>query len=98
MRRSFDGLAGLTREVIKQEPTSGHLFVFFNRRRNCVKILYWDRSGYCIWSKRLETGTFAVVPASAGELAGIQFDRAQLMMMLEGIDMKVTRKRKQFVL
>ncbi len=97
MRRSFNGLSALAREVIRQEPTSGHLFVFFSRRRDCVKILYWDISGFCIWSKRLEEGTYAKT-SSSDNAESIQLDRAQLLLILEGIDLKETRKRKRFAL
>ena len=58
LRKGFDGLAGATRELIQQDPLCGHLFVFLNRRRNQVKILMWDRNGFCLLYKRLEQGTF----------------------------------------
>ena len=58
MRRSFRGLITLTESVLRQEPISGHLFVFLNRRRDLMKILYWDGTGFCIWYKRLERGSF----------------------------------------
>lgn len=53
MRRSLDGLAALTREILREDPLSGHLFVYFNRRRDRVKILFWDRSGLCLYYNHL---------------------------------------------
>ena len=58
MRCSFEGLSSRVKVVINQDPLNGHLFVFLNRQRDYIKVLYWDDGGYCIWSKRLERGTF----------------------------------------
>ena len=52
LRKGYDGLAQLARERIKEDPLSGHLFVFANRKRDRIKVLYWDRDGYAIWMKR----------------------------------------------
>ncbi len=65
LRRGFDGLAAATRSVMREEPESGHLFVFLNRRRNRIKVLVWDRTGYLIVYKRLERGTFSLATAPA---------------------------------
>jgi transposase len=67
MRKSFRGLITLTEAVLRQEPVSGHLFVFLNRRQDLMKILYWDGTGFCIWYKRLERGSFQRPPVVAGE-------------------------------
>lgn len=95
MRKSFDGLSALAREVIRQDPLSGHLFVFRSRTGDRLKILYWDRSGYCLWYKRLEEGTFAL---PEGDAEGVELDPADLAMMLEGIDAAGVRRGKRFTL
>ena len=97
MRRSFDGLAMITRENMGQDPLSGHLFVFFNRRGDRVKIMFWDRSGFCIWYKRLEQGVFRL-PQSVVNMPNPEVEVADLSLILEGIDLSSARRRKRFVL
>jgi transposase len=86
MRRGFDRLAEHVRTILAQDPMSGHLFVFRSRSSERVKILWWDRDGYCIYYKRLERGTF-VFPAadSHGDKQTILIDSAQLMKLLSGL-------------
>ncbi len=94
MRCSFSGLISLTRNILKQDPLSGHLFVFVNRGGDYVKVLWWDRSGYCIWSKRLERGTFRVESWSEnGEIS-----TAELKLILEGYERKDVKKVLRFAL
>jgi len=97
MRRSLDGLAAMTREIIRQDPLSGHLFVFFNRRRDRVKILFWDRSGLCLWYKRLEVGVFKLPIASGPYVHSVEMESAELSLILEGIDLRGARRRRRFV-
>ncbi len=97
MRRSFDGLAMMTRENMGQDPLSGHLFVFFNRRGDRVKIMFWDRSGFCIWYKRLEQGVFRL-PQSIVNMPNPEVEIADLSLILEGIDLSSARRRKRFSL
>lgn len=92
LRRSFDSLAALTEELLGQDPLSGHLFVFRNRPGDRVKILYWDRTGYCLWYKRLEKGTF-LLPSGPG---GVEVTSAELVLLLEGIDLAGARRRTRF--
>ena len=94
-RNGFDGLAQLTRAVIKQDPLSGHLFVFSNRRRDRVKILYWDRDGLAVWMKRLEQGTFRWPSPEAQQ---VEWSTAELAAVLGGIDLKGSRRRPRFSL
>jgi transposase len=94
MRKGFDGLTGLVQECFAQDPLTGHLFLFVNRRRDRIKILYFDRDGLAIWYKRLEAGSFEI-PATAAD-DGIELQPAQLAMILAGIDLKSARQRKRF--
>jgi transposase len=97
MRKSFRGLILLTEAVLRQEPASGHLFVFLNRRRELMKILYWDGTGFCIWYKRLERGSFQRPPAVVGEeRPGLELSTSQLSLMLQGIDLASVRQRLRF--
>ncbi len=93
MRRSFDGLAALTQDVIREDPFAGHFFVFRNRAGDRVKILYWDRDGFCLWYKRLEEGAFHL-PAGGG--AHVEIGAAELTMVLEGIDVASARRHKRY--
>ena len=95
LRRGFDGLAAATREVIRKDPMSGHLFVFINRRKNRVKILMWDRTGYLLLYKRLERGTFRLPVRPPPFASHIEVDAAQLMLMLEGLDIAGAKQRKR---
>ena len=95
MRRSFDKLAEMTRTVLTQDPFSGHLFVFFNRPRDCVKILFWDRSGFCLYYKRLEQGFFRPPDSPQGRN---EIGSAELMLILEGIELAGAKRQKRFSL
>jgi transposase len=96
MRKSFDGLCGCVEQMLGADPLSGHLFVFFNRRASMVKILVWDRTGFCIYCKRLERGRFAY-RSSVDTPNGPQ-DFARLLLILEGIDLCASRQRRRFSL
>ena len=97
MRKSFHGLITLTEAVLQKDPTSGHLFVFLNRRRDMIKVLYWDGSGFCIWYKRLERGTFQLPPVEASAARdGIELSAAQLSLILEGIELSSVKQRLRF--
>jgi transposase len=95
LRKGFDALCGLVTTAFGQDPTSGHLFLFVNRRRDRMKILYWDRDGLVIWYKRLEIGSFQT-PATATKAASIEMTPTQLALILSGIDLKSARQRKRY--
>ncbi len=96
LRRGFDGLSALTRSVIGTDPMSGHLFVFLNRRRDRIKILAWDRTGYVLFYKRLELGTFRIpVEPRAGQLH-VEVDSGELTLMLEGLDLRHARRQQRW--
>lgn len=93
MRKSYDGLSALVKNVLHEDPTSGHLFVFINRKRTQMKVLYFDRSGYCVWSKRLEQGRFQVWLEKTDKVA---LDWTRLKLLLEGIDVRKTKQYKRY--
>jgi transposase len=96
LRKGFDALCGLVTTAFGQDPTSGHLFLFVNRRRDRMKILYWDRDGLAIWYKRLENpGTFQI-PTTATKAASIEMTPTQLSLILSGIDLRSARQRKRY--
>lgn len=101
MRRSFDGLCGMTRELIRQDPLSGAFFLFRNRSRDRLKILYWDRDGLAIWYKRLETGSFQLptdLKKPENESSGVEITAEELSLLLHGIDLATVTRRKRFAL
>lgn len=93
LRKSFDTLACLVNEVIDEDPQSGHLFVFLNRRKDRVKILWWDRSGYCLLAKRLEQGRFHIYDQASGATGHYEMAVRDLALLLEGIDLRGARRR-----
>ena len=93
MRKSFDGLHGLVQQVLRQDPLSGDLFVFLNRRRDRVKVLAWEGDGFVIWYKRLEAGTFAA-PQGPGD--ALRLSATQLALLLGGVDLAATQPRKRY--
>jgi transposase len=93
MRNSFDGLAAAARSVLKEDPMSGHVFVFCNRRRDLIKLLFWDRSGFVVLGKRLEEGTFAW-PQDAAQ-PSMETTVRELLCVLEGIDLRDARLRRR---
>ena len=92
MRKSFDGLSALVRTKLAEDPLSGQLFLFINRRRTQLKVLYFDRGGYCVWAKRLEQGRFH--PIGEGEKRRLEW--TELKLILEGIDLRSIRRFKRY--
>lgn len=95
MRKSFDGLFAMAVEQLSLDPFSGGLFVFINRRRDRLKLLYWDVDGLAVWSKRLESGTFQL-PSISADAKSVAITTTQLTLLLRGIDLKSVRQRKRY--
>ena len=95
LRKGFDGLSGLVSELVDADPASGHLFLFCNRRRTQLRILFWDGTGFCIFAKRLARGTFEL-PASGEHVESIELDVETLHLILAGIELDTVRRRKRF--
>jgi transposase len=96
LRRGFDGLAAATRQLIGADPMSGHVFVFLNRRKNRIKLLVWDRTGFLQLYKRLEHGTFEIPTVPAWGEQHVEIDAGELGLMLEGLDLRGARRRKRW--
>ncbi len=90
---TLHGLSGLVRSELKRDPLSGDVFIFLNRRRTHIKLLVWDRSGFVLYYKRLEEGTFEL---STAEGRDHQMSWQHLIMMLEGVSIKTVRYRKRY--
>jgi len=95
MRKGFDGLHSLVLQVFKRDPLDGHLFLFVNRRRDRLKMLWWDRDGMVLFYKRLEAGTYQL-PSTSDDCEGIEIDSTDLAMMLNGIDIQSAKRRKRY--
>ena len=94
MTYSFDRLLDRAREIFEQDPLEGHLFLFVNRNRDHLKLLFWDHDGYCIFYKRLERGTFQLLTVAGAE--GTELTYAQLVRLLGGLDLTTGRRRKRY--
>ena len=96
MRKSFDSLHVLVRDHLELDVLAGHLFVFTSRRRDRVKILYWDRDGLAVWSKRLEEGTYPVPFEDGARERQRQITAQELGALLSGIDLSTAKRRKRY--
>lgn len=95
MRKSFNGLSGIVRNALGDDPLSGDVFIFLNRRRDKIKLLLWDRTGFLIFYKSLERGTFEMPIFAAGAKSCIlSWDK--LVLILEGVELKSVRRRKRY--
>lgn len=92
-RKGPDSLMTVVRDVLGEDIFAGHLFVFFTRRRDRVRIVYWDRNGIAMWTKRLERGRFRFQQSSDAEIAVRTIEAAELGLILEGIDLAKAQRR-----
>ena len=93
MRKSFNGLSALVANQLEEDPLSGQLFVFINRRKTHIKVLYFDGSGYCIWFKRLEQGQFNYHRSATDKQS---LDWTHLKLLLEGLEVKKIRQYRRY--
>jgi transposase len=92
-RKGVDSLMVIVRDVFRHDPLSGHLFVFFSKRWDRVRIVYWDRTGFAMWTKRLERGRFRPTFSSDGRLEASAIEAAELGLIIEGLDLRGARRR-----
>lgn len=97
MRKQFDGLAALAQAKMNRQAASGDLFVFINRKRTHMKVLYYSKGGYCLWSKRLEQGRFHHVQSDPEDAIKHPLNWAQLQCLIDGINWQKTAKNKRFI-
>jgi transposase len=95
MRKQFDGLFALAVNHLGRDPLTGGLFVFLNRRRDRMKLLYWDGDGIAIWAKRLEAGTFQL-PRCDADAKSVLLSATELTLLLRGIDLGSVKQRKRY--
>lgn len=93
MRKQIDGIALLVEHTLRQAPRSGHLFVVFNKRGDMVRILFWDRNGFTLVSKRLEKGVFRLPWEGPMDTTHVEMEAAELALILEGIDLRGAKRR-----
>ncbi len=93
MRKSYNGLSALVKNQLQHDPLSGHYFVFVNRRQTLMKVLYFEPSGYCLWSKRLEQGRFHVRASPTGQR---RLTWADLQLLIDGIEVQKSRQFKRY--
>jgi transposase len=92
-RKGIDSLMVIVRDVFGHDPLTGHLFVFFSKRCDRVRIVYWDRSGFAMWMKRLERGRFRPSFSADGRLGASSIEAAELALIIEGLDLRGARRR-----
>jgi transposase len=95
MRKSFDGLSGIVQNEIRRDPLSSAIFIFWNRRRNQLKLLHWEGDGFALYHKRLEKGTFELPAADVGQPV-LSIEADQLLLLLKGISLRHIRRRKRY--
>ena len=93
MRNGFDGLAGIVRNNLKKDPISGDVFIFINKTRTHIKLLYWDGDGFALFYKRLERGRYTFTPDNTPPK---QLPREELLMLLEGLSFEGMGKKKRY--
>jgi transposase len=95
-RKGADSLMVIVRDVFAQDPLSGHLFIFFSKRCDRIRVVYWDRNGFAMWTKRLERGCFRPSFSVDGRLTATAIEAAELALIVEGIDLAGARRRSRW--
>jgi transposase len=95
-RKGADSLMTIVRDVFQEDPLSGFLFVFFSKRCDRIRVVYWDRNGFACWTKRLESGRFRPSFSPDGRLACLPIEAAELALIVEGIELAGARRRRRW--